>query len=402
MASSVDARIAEVAVTLYRVPLPRPWVSAAYTITHHEHTLVELTLENGLTGTGWSTTLGVAGAAVAAMIKSYLAPMCIGRSAHDHEALWSDLWRHCHQPGSGGISAIAVAGIDLALWDLRGKLAGMPVRRLLGGGADSVPVYASAANLNLAEHKLVEQTKQFLDAGNRLFKIKIGSEDADQDVSRVAAVRNVIGSLPLMLDANQRFKPGEALRRIAMLERFNPVWLEEPMLSEDIDNHARLAAQSRIPIALGEELSSRYEFWRYISSGAVSYVQPNVHKVGGISEWMKIAHIGMGANLTMAPQGALEASAIVASALPGCYPIENIDSGSFTDQGILEEPLRVEGGRVHLSPEPGLGVRFNREAMEAYRAPSDLTVSIVDRQKYINEKERDGGGDSRPAGRSAV
>jgi L-alanine-DL-glutamate epimerase-like enolase superfamily enzyme len=295
-----------------------------------------------------------------------------------------------------------VAGIDLALWDLRGKLAGMPVRRLLGAGADSVPVYASAANLNLSEQKLVEQTKKFLDAGNRLFKIKIGSEEADEDVSRVAAVRAVIGNLPLMLDANQRFKPGEALRRIAMFERFNPVWLEEPMLSEDIDNHARLAAQSRIPIALGEELSTRYEFWRYISSGAVSYVQPNIHKVGGMSEWLKIAHIAMGANLTIASQGALEASAIVASALPGCFPVENIDAGSFTDQGILEEPLRVEGGRVHLAAEPGLGVKFNRKVMEAHRAPSDLTVSIVDRQKYINEKERDNRGDSRPADRSAV
>src|SRR5690606_23111997 len=132
----------------------------------------------------------------------------------DHEALWWQLWRRCHQPGSGGIGALAVAGFDLALWDLRGKLADLPVRRLIGGAADTLPVYASGVNLHLSEKALVEQTRRFLDAGNRLFKIKVGREDASEDASRVAAVRAVIGDRPLMLDANQRFKPGEALRRI--------------------------------------------------------------------------------------------------------------------------------------------------------------------------------------------
>lgn len=379
--------IADVRVALFRVPLREPWVSAAHAITHHEHMLVDIELENGLVGTGWSTTMGTGGIAVAALANSYLAPICVGRDAFDHQALWAQLWRRCHQPGSGGIGALAVAGFDLALWDLRGRLAGLPARKLLGGAADSLPVYASGVNLHLSEAALVEQTRRFLDAGNLLFKIKVGREDPAEDVSRVAAVRAVIGNRPLMLDANQRYKPGEALRRIDMLKRFDPVWIEEPMLSDDADSHARLAAQTRVPIALGEELSTRYEFWRYVSAGAVAYLQPNVLKVGGISEWLKIAHLGMAANLTIAPHGALEVSSIVAPSIPGCYPVENIDGGAFSDQGILEEPTCVHSGTIALSDRPGLGVSFDRGALAQYEAARDARVEPADPARYFDDAD---------------
>lgn len=387
MSVSTRTAIADIRIDTFRVPLREPWVSAAHAITHHEHILVDIELENGLVGTGWSTTMGTGGIAVAALANSYLAPMCIGRDVFDHEALWWQLWRRCHQPGSGGIGALAVAGFDLALWDLRGKLTGLPVRRLIGGSVDSLPVYASCVNLHLSENALVEQTRRFLDAGNRLFKIKVGRDDPAEDVSRVAAVRALIGDRPLMLDANQRFKPGEAIRRISMLERFDPVWMEEPLLSEDADSHARLAVQSRVPIALGEELSTRYEFWRYVSSGAVCYLQPNALKVGGISEWLKIAHLGMAANLTIAPHGALEVSSIVATAIPGCYAVENIDGGAFSDQGILEEPIPVHGGRIALSDRPGLGVSFDRAALAPHRAAADAKVDRVDPARFFDDAD---------------
>jgi len=382
---SVRNAIAAIEVSAYRVPLRKPWVSAAHAITHHEHVLVDVTLESGLTGTGWASTMGTGGMAVAALAQSYLAPMCIGRDVYDHETLWVQLWKRCHQPGSGGIGALAVTGFDLAFWDLRGKLAGQPVRKLLGAVAESLPVYASAVNLHLSEAALVEQTREFLDSGNKLFKIKVGREDPQEDVARVAAVRAVIGNRPLMLDANQRFKPGEAVRRIAMFERFDPVWIEEPMLSEDIDGHAKLAPALRIPVALGEELATRYEFWRYVSSGAVHYLQPNVLKVGGISEWLKIAHLGMAANLTIAPHGALEVSSIVAAAIPGCFAVENIDGGAFGDQGILEEPLRIENGRIYLPEKPGLGVSFDRTALSRHRAAPDIEVPLVDPGRFFEQ-----------------
>ncbi|QOL82524.1 mandelate racemase/muconate lactonizing enzyme family protein [Pseudooceanicola spongiae] len=370
-------RIESFSVSIFRVPLAKPWVSAAHAITHHEHILVEVTLEGGLTGTGWCSTMGNAGMAVAALARSYLGPMLIGRDVHDHEALWNELWRRSHQPGPGGIAALAVAGFDLALWDLRGKLAGLPVRKLIGGAADSLEVYASAVNLHLSEAALVEQTRGFLEAGNRLFKIKVGRPEVEDDLSRIAAVRKVIGNRPLMLDANQRFKPGEALRRITAYARFDPVWMEEPMASDDVDGHARLASVSPTPIALGEEVSTRYEFWRYVSSGAVHYLQPNVLKVGGITEWLKIAHLGNCANLTIAPHGALEASVIVAAAIPGCYPVENIDGGSFMDQGIAHHAAAPVYGKVILSDAPGLGVDFDRAALAPYAAGPDTVVPLA-------------------------
>lgn len=382
--TATRTRIATVETSVYRVPLKMPWVSAAHAITHHEHILVEITLDNGLTGTGWTSTMGTAGMAVDALARAYLAPMLIGRDVYEHEALWSLLWKRSHQPGAGGIGALAVAGFDLALWDLRGKLAGLPVRKLIGGAADSLEVYASAVNLHLSEAALVAQTRSFLDAGNRYFKIKVGRADLDEDLSRVAAVRGVIGKRPLMLDANQRYKPGEALARINAFARFNPVWMEEPMVADDPENHARLAAVSPVPIALGETVSTRHEFWRYVASGALHYLQPNALKVGGISEWLKLAHLGNCANLTIAPHGALEVSAIVAAAIPGCYPVENIDGGSFADQGIVLNPLVIEAGRIKLTDEPGIGVEFDRAALAPHRAEPGTEVPLVDPAPFFS------------------
>ncbi|MGF1619103.1 MAG: mandelate racemase/muconate lactonizing enzyme family protein [Rhodomicrobiaceae bacterium] len=388
MAAILPSTIADVRIEAYRVPLVRPWVSAAHAITHHEHILTTITLENGTTGTGFSSTMGVGGIAVAALARSYLAPLCIGRDVFDHENLWWTLWRRCHQPGANGIGALAVTGFDLALWDLRGKLLDVPVRKLIGGAATTVPVYASGVNLHLSEDELVEQTRSFRDAEYKLFKIKVGRPYPAEDVSRVAAIRAVIGDAPLMLDANQGWKPGEAQRRIAMFERVDPVWMEEPMASDDADSHARLAEQSRIPIALGETLSTRFEFWRYISSKAVSYLQPNVLKVGGISEWLKIAHLGMTANLTIAPHGVLETSAILATAIPGCYPVENIDGGAFTDQGILEEPVTIENGLLTLPERPGLGITFDRSAMERHKVDAETVVAPVDPKRFYKDNDK--------------
>lgn len=385
MSAFQGTTIAAIEIETYRVPLRRPWVSAAHAITHHEHILVDITLDNGLRGTGWTSTMGTGGTAVAALLRTYLAPMCIGRDPFEQEALWAQLWKRCHQPGSGGIGALALAGIDLALWDLRGKLVGQPVRRLLGATAESLPVYASAVNLHLSETDLMEQTREFLDLGNRLFKIKIGREDPEEDVARIAAVRGIIGDRPLMLDANQRFKPGEALRRISLLERFNPVWIEEPLLSEDVDGHARLVSALATPVALGEELSTRYEFWRYVSCGAVHYLQPNVLKVGGLTEWLKIAHLGLAANLTIAPHGALEVSCTAAAAIPGCFAVENIDGGAFDDLGILEEPLQIKDGSIYLPNSPGLGISFDRSALRAHRAAPTLEVPPVDPERFFQE-----------------
>lgn len=162
------------------------------------------------------------------------------------------------------------------------------------------------------------------------------------------------------------------------------------MLADDPENHARLASVSPMPIALGETLSTRHEFWRYVAAGAVHYLQPNVLKVGGITEWLKLAHLGQCANLSIAPHGVVEASAIVASAIPGCFPVENIDGGAFADQGIVLDPLRIKNGRITLSDEPGIGVAFDRDALEPYRAGPETVVPLVDPAPYFCEANDDG------------
>lgn len=361
-------RIADVTTATYRLPLAEPWVSAKYRITHHEYVITEIRTDCGITGTGWCQTIGVGGLAIEQLLRAYLSPTLVGEPAANSERIWSRLWDECHFLGPSGITTLALATVDIALWDLKAKSAGEPLHRLLGGMHDSVGVYASAVNLHLTLDALLAQVEAQLAQGYETFKLKIGRSDPLEDLDRMRAVRKLIGpSRALLLDANQRWSGAEALVRLKGLAEVSPGWIEEPLLSDDVAGHAHLRRCCGIPVAVGEQLGNRYEFHAYVQAQAADVLQPNVWKVGGVGEWMKIAHAAQLANLVIAPHDSLELSCHLVAAIRNGYLVENIFGGNLSDLGVVAEPLTVERGRLMLPQRPGHGVAFLQDRLDPHR-----------------------------------
>jgi L-alanine-DL-glutamate epimerase-like enolase superfamily enzyme len=350
----------------YRLPLRERMVSSRVTMTHRELVHFELETAEGLTGTGWCTTAGVGAMAVKALIDAYLAPTLIGEDPRNTERLWRRLWMECHAAGPAGITTLALSAIDIACWDIKAKAAGEPLYRLLGGARQSVKVYASAINLHLSKEQLVEQARGQLADGYTAFKIKVGKPDLLEDVERCRAVREVVGTgSELMLDANQKWSIGEAVQRCSLLAEVSPLFVEEPILSDDIRGHRKLREATGIPVAMGEQLCNRYEFWNYVSEEAADYLQPDVWKVGGISEFMKISALGSAANIEISPHFAMELSVHLAAAAPNALHIENIFGLNLFDFGATAAPLPIVEGSLAPGETPGHGVVFDGPSLTA-------------------------------------
>jgi len=371
-------KIERVTTSAYRLPLKEHFMSAKYLITHQELVLTTIETDTGVTGSGWCTTVGVGGLAIKSLLDSYLAQLLVGEDPRHTERLWEMLWSDCHFAGAGGLTTLAIATVDIALWDIKAKSLGEPLYRLLGGGRTEVPVYASAVNLHLAKDALLAQVEDHLAQGYSVFKLKIGRSDPDEDLDRCRAVRRLIGNKrTLLLDVNQKWRAAEAVQRCLALSEVNPGWIEEPILSDDVAGHAHVRAHGRIPVAIGEQLCNRFEFWNYVREGAADFLQPNVWKVGGITEWMKIAALAQSANLSMAPHNALELSQHLVSATTSGYMVEKIFGGDLFDLGATQTPIEVRAGKITLTDRPGHGVDFDGPALAANRIDHS---SVIKRQ----------------------
>lgn len=349
-------KITDIRIRCFRIPLKRTLVSAKFTLTHREMILVEVDTDRIVSGLGWSTTPGVGASAAARLAQDYMKPLLIGEDPRKTEALWLKLWENCHYAGPAGITTLAISALDIAFWDIKGKLADAPLHRLLGGARDEIGVYASGINLHLEKDDLLAQIEAELAAGYDAFKLKLG-RPAEEDLDRCRAVRKLIGpNRELMVDANQKWRAAEAGVRCAMLAETFPLFIEEPLLSDDIAGHSRLCAASPVPVAVGEQLCNRFEFWNYVRAEAADFLQPCVWKVGGITEWMKVAVLAQCANLPISPHGAVELSVHLASAIPNATKIENISGVSLFELGAVDEPMPVRNGMLKPGDAPGHGV----------------------------------------------
>lgn len=354
------------------MPLEKPWGDSTHRITHIELIICELATDGPHTGIGYSYTVGSGGAAVAAMIRSYLAPIVVGQDPSYVERIWHRLWEEAHDSGARGIGGLAINAIDVALWDLVGKAVDRPLYQLLGGARERIPAYGSGVNLNLSQDELLAQVEGWLSEGYGAVKVKVGSEDPDEDAERVGAVRDLIGARRhLMVDANQAWTASEAITRIHLLERHRPYWVEEPLISDDVFGHSRVRQAVSTAIAVGENIHSRFEMAAYLRLDAVDVVQADVVRVGGITEWIKVAHTADSFNLKMAPHFVLELSGSLLCAVPNALILEDVEGGSLTELGLLEEGMPVEGGYWSPSRRPGHGIRFDQSALRETEVNGD-------------------------------
>jgi L-alanine-DL-glutamate epimerase-like enolase superfamily enzyme len=329
--------------------------------------LIATTVESsdGSTGQGFSWAVQAGAQAILAMIESDCRPMAVGGPVVP-AAAWDRLWWQLREAG-GGITTLAMAAVDIGLWDLQARAAGLSLAELLGRQRDRVPVYASGVNRHLSLDELKEQVSRWIAAGHRRVKIKVGLPSLDQDIERVAAVRRIIGPGGLlMIDANQLWDLPTARRAARALSAFDIFWLEEPLPAEDFQAYARLRAAIDIPVAAGESLYTEAQFRDLLLAGAVDFVQPNVCRVGGITPFLRIARLARLFDIPVMPHLLPDISGQLAMALPLPGMIEDIDEGSFAALGALAGPggVVITGDSLQAQTQPGHGLAFATSALE--------------------------------------
>jgi L-alanine-DL-glutamate epimerase-like enolase superfamily enzyme len=339
---------------------------AVQAFTNQETIFVEIETADGQVGLGYSYTIGTGGRAVVALLQRDLLPLLVGEDARRIEQIWSRLFWSTHATAVGAITSLALAAVDTALWDLRCWAAGLPLWILAGGNRERVPLYNTEGGwLQLTLDELVAEAQAIAAAGWSGFKMKVGKPHMSQDVERVAAVREVLGpKTNIMVDANQSLTWSEALRLARLLEPLDVYWLEEPLPAEDLSGHVRLAAASSIPIAVGESIYSLSHVREYLSAGAAGVIQVDAARIGGITPWLKAAHLAEAFNVKVAPHFLMELHVSLAAAVPNASYVEHIPQLSPLTLAGLE----IRDGEALAPSEPGLGIRWDRQAIERSRA----------------------------------
>ncbi|PYM80008.1 MAG: hypothetical protein DME09_20295 [Candidatus Rokuibacteriota bacterium] len=389
-------KIRDVRTISVEYTLPRPVFDANYTMASKPALLVEVETDTGLVGLGEAAHFGGPLVSTATVIEQELRPYLLGQDPRETERLWELMHRRAYKHARGGIVIAAISGVDIALWDLRGKLAGMPLWRLLGGYRRRVPAYATGGFY--AEGKgvpeLADEMRAYCRHGFRAVKLKVGRNSgiegsplramADrgvcevslaEDLARVRAVREAIGpDVRLMVDANGAWDVPTAVRMGRLLEELDVYWFEEPVWPDDLAGSAEVAAKVAIPIAGYETCSyGTVSFRDYIAARAVHFVQPDVAWAGGLTETLKIAHLAQAANLPLAPH--IHGSAVGVAA--AAHLLGAVRNGSMAEMvfpahplmgDLVREPLVVDGtGEIDLGERPGLGIELDPDAVKRYR-----------------------------------
>ncbi len=361
------AKIARIESGLYRIPLPQVLTDS----THGEMRAFELVTArvrdgDGADGVGYTFTVGRGGGAVLSVLRQEIAEIVADADADRIAFLWNKVWWETHYGGRGGPTVLALSAFDMALWDLKAKRAGLPLWRLLGGHDPHVPCYAGGIDLDLPLDALLRQTDDNLGRGFRAIKMKVGRSRLAEDLERVRAMRGHLGEgFPLMLDANMRWTVAEAVRAARAFAPYDPVWLEEPIPPDDVAGHARVLAEGGLPIAAGENLRSLWDFRHLIVSGGVSYPEPDVTNCGGVTAFMKIAHLAEAFGLPVTSHGAHDATVHLLAAAPNRSYLE---AHGFGLDRYIAEPLRIEEGFALAPERPGHGIQFDWDALAALPA----------------------------------
>jgi L-talarate/galactarate dehydratase len=366
-------RITQVATQLLRLPLNRPITSPSGSdrngrLDHVFLLLVHLDTDTGLRGLGFAYALEGGGRALRAVAEDDLTPLLLDEDPLDHERLGGKVYWRLQAIGRRGLVAQAYSAVDLALWDLKGKAAGLPLYKLLGGARESAPVYGSDTGwLWMSGHEIIEASRPYLDQGMMGVKVKVGNPDPEVDAQRLTLVREAFGEeVWLGVDANQRYDVGTALSMGRFLqEDVGADWFEEPISCEDVEGHRRLAERLEVPIALGETLFGRDEFEAYLRRGAVDVLQPDVTRLGGLTAWLKVAALAEAHHRPLAPHLLPEIAVHLACGLPGVTVVEYMP---WLYPAFVDPPV-IEKGRIVPPPRPGLGLEVSDEAVRKYLVP---------------------------------
>lgn len=359
-------KITKITTESFRWPRHKPISNGKHTYTHAGVGLVKIETDEGVTGIG----IGDVGAISRAAI-DYFIPQLIGEDPLDVERLWSKMWVP-KLVGRRGMTTRAISAIDIGLWDLRAKVAGMPLYKMLGAYRDRVPTYIAGGYYEEGKGlpELAQEMIENVAMGARAIKMKVGALSIREDAERVRVVREAIGpDVKLMVDANCAYKLYEAIQLARRIEEYDPFWFEEPISPDDYEGHKRLADSTSIPIATGENEYTRYGFRDLINQKAVAILNADAIILGGITEFMKVAHLAQAYDVDIAPHGPQEVHVHLVAAISNGLILEFYrDSVDPMWGKIYHHTLRInDDGTVSPPDVPGIGIDPNYENLARYR-----------------------------------
>ena len=353
-----------------RVPIGSGIADSMQFVTQLEFAGLTIRTDAGITGTGYTVTVGHGGAVIQKVIDTLLIDDLVGKDPRNVREIWQQLYfGKSHWIGRAGATTMAQAATDIALWDINAKAAGLPLWQLLGGARPAdIPIYNTHAGwLNYSIDQLREEALKLIDQGYTALKMKVGLADSREDQRRVEAVRKVIGDgVLLMVDANQKWDLMQASHAARLLEDMDLAWLEEPLHPDDIRSHRVLSQRTSIPIALGEHVYTTHAFRDYIENNAVAVVQVDVCRIGGITPWLEVAAMANAFNLRVCPHAGdlMQVHQHIVKVIPNHWLLEVIP---IWEQGPFKHQIRLKDGKCLTPTEPGASTEFTSRAFEQFR-----------------------------------
>ncbi|MDQ1183897.1 mandelate racemase/muconate lactonizing enzyme family protein [Agrobacterium larrymoorei] len=366
-------KIASVHPFILHLPLTSDSISdSTHSITHWGVVGTKIVTTDGLEGYGFTGTHAhlASDRLITSCIRDCYAPLLIGEDANDHSRLWTKLARYpsLQWVGRAGITHLALAAVDVALWDLKAKKAGLPLWSYLGGArTDKLEAYNTDIGwLSFTKDALIEGSARAVEQdGFTRLKIKVGQDDPNVDIDRLTAIRERLGgAVRIAIDGNGKWDLPTCQRFCSLARDLDIYWFEEPLWYDDIGGHATLARNTSIPIALGEQLYTVDAFRYFISAGAVAYVQPDVTRLGGITEYIQVADLALGHRLPVVPHAG-EMSQVHVH-LSYWHPASTILEYIPWIKDHFEEPADVQGGIYKRPERPGAGTTVLEESFSRF------------------------------------
>jgi L-alanine-DL-glutamate epimerase-like enolase superfamily enzyme len=366
-------KITAVRAATLRVPIEKPTKIATRVLGGRDYVLVWIETDEGVTGIGYTYAGTLGGRIVQVSVEDALAPILLGEDPFAIERLWARMFQETLLIGRRGALLRAISCVDIALWDLVGKATSQPLYKLLGGFRDEVPAYASGGYYREGDPlAYIEiEMSQYVGLGFKDFKMKVGGAPFEVDVERVRVARETIGpKARLGMDANNAWStPTDAIRFVRATEQYQPWFIEEPLRPDDIAGHAEVARVLDIPVATGEIHATRWDFRDLIAQRAADILQPDAGVLGGVSEWLKVAHAAATFDLPVAPHWHADVHVHLAGAVQNCLTVEYflLEEDIYNFERILADRLRPKDGLIPIPQRPGVGLVLDDSAVQRFR-----------------------------------
>lgn len=356
--------VQNIKVSLVAAPIAYGFQDATRKVETVGMCVVQVTTNQGLVGVG-VTYHEVGGEAIKELIEKYFAPKIIGRTPFETEEIWEELFHYARGVGRKGLSFCALSAVDIALWDLKGKILDMPLYKLLGSTKRDIPIYASGGWTSHDDDALVNEALEMVSRGYDAIKLKVGykgGKDLQADVRRCRKVRDAIGpNVKFMVDANNAFHAADAVKLANQIRDLDIFLFEEPVFADDIPGLKRFKRGTDIPLGTGEHEYTKYGARDLILAEAVDYLQVDAARCGGYTEMLKVSALAQSWNLAFAPHAMEHMHMHILSAAPNGAFLERLFLFEDITRMVFKEPPEPVNGILTIPDKPGLGLELNTD-----------------------------------------